>query len=65
MDAANCRRTSLLAFCALCLVFYVYGVISSSFMPSHIEGIILPLYFMVGIPLGFFFLVVKKPCMRL
>lgn len=59
MDAANNRRASLLVFCALCLVLYVYGVISSPFIPSHIEGIILPLDFMVGIPLGFFFLVVR------
>lgn len=59
MDVANYKRASLFAFCALCLVLYVYGVISSPFIPSHIEGIILPLDFMVGIPLGFYFLVVR------
>ena len=59
MDVANNRRTKLLAFCVLCLAFYIYGVISSPFIPSHIEGIVLPLDFMVGIPYGFYLLVIR------
>ncbi len=59
MDAARSQRTSLVAFCVLCLALYVYGVISASHIPNYIEGIALPLDFMVGIPLGFYLLVVR------
>ncbi len=59
MEAARSQRVSLIAFCVLCLFFCVYGVVSAPCIPSHIEGIALPLDFMVGIPLGFYLLVVR------
>ncbi len=61
MGAVQSKRMGLIVFCVLCLVFSVYGVISASHIPSHIEGVALPLDFMVGIPLGFYLLVVR-PC---
>lgn len=59
MDAARRQRLSLISFCLLDLVLYTYGIASAPRIPSHIEGIALPLDFMVGIPLGFYLLVVK------
>lgn len=59
MDAARRQRLSLISFCLLDLVLYTYGVISAPRIPSHIEGIALPLDFMVGIPLCFYLLVVR------
>lgn len=59
MDAARRQRLSLISFCLLDLVLYTYGVISAPRIPSHIEGIALPLDFMVGIPFGFYLLVVR------
>lgn len=59
MGVARSRRVSLIAFCALCVALYAYGVASAPCIPSHIEGIALPLDFMVGIPLGFYLLVVR------
>lgn len=60
MDAAKRQRANLSVFCLLGLTLYTYGVISASFIPSHIEDIILPLDFMVGIPLGFYLLVIRS-----
>ncbi len=51
MSTVKTRRLSLMFFYALCLLLYVYGVASAQCIPSHIEGVILPLDFMVGIPL--------------
>ena len=59
MEIANSRRLSLVIFCALGLLLYAYGVVSVRYIPGHIEGIALPLDFMVGIPLGFYLLVVR------
>lgn len=59
MDAARRQRLSLIGFCALVLALYAYGVVSAPYIPSHIEGIALPLDFMVGIPVGFYLLVVR------
>lgn len=59
MNARTRQRCALLAFCACTLVLYVYGVLTASLIPAHIEEIILPLDFAVGVPLGFYFLVVK------
>ncbi|MEY8315362.1 hypothetical protein [Adlercreutzia muris] len=59
MSVARSRRIGLIAFCALCLTLYVYGIASAPRIPSHIEGIALPLDFMVGIPLGFYLLVAR------
>ncbi|WP_302961466.1 hypothetical protein [uncultured Adlercreutzia sp.] len=59
MDAARRQRLSLISFCLLDLVLYTYGVISAPRIPSHIEGIALPLDFMAGIPLGFYLLVAR------
>ena len=59
MDAARRQRLSLIGFCTLGLALYTYGVISAPYIPSHIEGIALPLDFMVGIPVGFYLLVVR------
>lgn len=53
------QRLGALAFCLLCLGLYAYGIVSAPYIPSHIEGISLPLDFMVGIPLGFYLLVVR------
>ena len=59
MDAARSQRMGLIGFCLLTLVLYTYGVISAPYIPSHIEGIALPLDFMVGIPVGYYLLVVR------
>lgn len=59
MDTAKARKFSRVIFLALCLPLYAYGVISAQCIPSHIEGIILPLDFMISIPLGFYLLVVR------
>lgn len=57
-EATRTKRVSLVVFCVLCFALYVYGIVSAPHIPSHIEGIALPLDFMVGIPLGFYLLVV-------
>ena len=59
MSVARSQRIGLIAFCVLCAVLYAYGIASVPRIPSHIEGIALPLDFMVGIPLGFYLLVVR------
>lgn len=59
MEAARRQRVSLVVFCVLGLVLYIYGVVSASYIPSHIEGVALPLDFMVGIPIGFYLLVIR------
>ena len=59
MDAARSQRMGLIGFCLLTLVLYTYGIISAPYIPSHIEGIALPLDFMVGIPVGYYLLVVR------
>lgn len=59
MDAARRQRLSLIGFCTLGLALYTYGIVSAPYIPSHIEGIALPLDFMVGIPLGFYLLAVR------
>lgn len=59
MEIANTRRRGLVIFGALCLLLYSYGVVSARYIPGQIEGIVLPLDFMVGIPLGFYLLVVR------
>lgn len=43
----------------MCFALYIYGVISAPYIPSHIEDIALPLDFMIGIPLAFYFLVIR------
>lgn len=57
--AAKSKLMGPVAFCALCLALYIYGVVSAPYIPSHIEDIILPLDFMVGIPLGFYLFVIR------
>lgn len=52
-------------FCVLCIALYVYGVISAQYIPSHIEGIALPLDFMVGIPLIFYLFIVRPRSLTL
>ncbi len=59
MDAARRQRLSLIGFCLLGLALYTYGAVSAPYIPSRIEGIALPLDFMIGIPLGFYLLVVR------
>lgn len=52
-------KTKVLVFCVAALILYAYGVLSARAIPMHIEGVALPLDFMVGIPLGFYLLVVR------
>lgn len=59
MGVARSQRIGLIAFCVLCVVLYAYGIASAPRIPSHIEGIALPLDFMVGVPLGFYLLVAR------
>lgn len=59
MDIARSQRRALVAFCAAAVALYAYGVLSAGCIPRHIEGIVLPLDFMAGIPLGFYLLVVR------
>ena len=60
MTTARNQRLALIAFFAMAIALYAYGVMSARYIPSHIEGIALPLDFMVGIPL-FFYLMVIRP----
>lgn len=53
-------RTRTFAWCAAALVLYAYGVLSAKAIPMPVEGVALPLDFMVGIPLGFYLLVVRS-----
>ena len=59
MEKANKRSLNFALFSALALLLYAYGVVSARYIPGHVEGVALPLDFMVGIPLGFYLLVVK------
>lgn len=59
MGVARSQRIGLITFCVLCVVLYAYGIASAPRIPSHIEGIALPLDFMVGVPLGFYLLVAR------
>lgn len=52
-------KTKVRVFCVAALILYAYGALSARAIPMHIEGIALPLDFMVGIPLGFYLLVVR------
>ncbi len=40
MESTKRRKSNLIAICVMCLALYAYGVISASFIPSHIESII-------------------------
>lgn len=59
METVQSRRMISIVFCVLCLFLYAYGLASAPYVPSHIEGIALPLDFMVGIPLGFYLLIIR------
>lgn len=59
MTSARRQRFSLIACLIASLFLYVYGVVSALYIPAHIDGIVLPLDFMVGIPLGFYLLVIR------
>lgn len=65
MQAAKRRKVALSIFLLMCFALYVYGVISAPYIPSHIEDIALPLDFMVGIPLAFYFLVIRPRSLTL
>lgn len=52
-------KASLIAFGLVAVALYAYGVLSAPAIPARIEGIVLPLDFMVGIPIGFYLLVVR------
>lgn len=52
-------KASLIAFGLVAVALYAYGVLSAPAIPARIEGIALPLDFMVGIPVGFYLLVVR------
>lgn len=53
------RSWSTFAFLATVLVFYIYGVISASQIPTEVVAMALPLDFMVGIPLAFYLIVLR------
>lgn len=55
----SAAKTRALVFCVAALILYAYGALSAQAIPMHIEGVVLPLDFMVGIPLGFYLLVVR------
>lgn len=55
------RRLPLGSFIAIAAVLYLYGVLSAAQIPAAVYEIALPLDFMVGIPLIFYFMVVR-PC---
>ncbi|WP_251213047.1 hypothetical protein [Adlercreutzia murintestinalis] len=59
MSTARSRRAALVAFCVVACALYVYGVASTGCIPRAVEGIALPLDFMVGIPAGFYLMVVR------
>lgn len=59
METVKSRCKVPVLSCFLMLALYIYGVFSASFIPEHIEEVVLPLDFMVGIPLGFYFLVAR------
>ena len=59
MGTTRNRRAALIAFCVAACALYAYGVASAGCIPRAIEGIALPLDFMVGIPVGFYLMVVR------
>lgn len=59
MGAASQLKATSFIYCLICLTLYVYGIISAPYIPSQIEGIALPLDFMIGIPLGLYLLVIR------
>lgn len=58
-DGCCKEREKSACFLRAVLALYVYGIVSAQYTPSYIEGIVLPLDFMIGIPLGFYLLVVR------
>lgn len=65
MEASRSKRLGLVIFCLLGVVLYIYGIVSAPYIPTHIESIALPLDFMVGIPLGFYLLIVRPRSLTL
>lgn len=54
------RRTWLTPiFFVAALALYAYGVVSADHIPADVDAVALPLDFMVGIPLAFYFMVVR------
>jgi len=59
MGTARSQRAVLVAFCVAACALYVYGVASAGCIPRAVESVALPLDFMVGIPAGFYLMVVR------
>lgn len=54
------RRTWLTPiFFVAAVALYAYGVVSASHIPADVDTVVLPLDFMVGIPLAFYLMVVR------
>ena len=59
MGTARSQRAALVAFCVAACALYGYGVASAGCIPRAVESVALPLDFMVGIPAGFYLMVVR------
>lgn len=59
MAATRTRRLLLGSFVAIAAVLYLYGVLSVAHIPAALDAVVLPLDFMVGIPLMFYLMVVR------
>ncbi len=65
MQTVKSQRMGLIGFCLLGLSLYTYGIVSAPYISSHIEGIALPLDFMVGIPFAFYLLIIRPRSLTL
>lgn len=59
MLAIRTRQLLLGGFAAIAVTLYLYGVLSAAHIPATVDAVALPLDFMVGIPLMFYFMVVR------
>ena len=60
MLAIRTRQLLLGGFAAIAVTLYLYGVLSAAHIPATVDAVALPLDFMVGIPLMFYFMVVRR-----
>lgn len=59
MAISRSKRLLPGGFVAIAVTLYLYGVLSAAHIPAAVDAIALPLDFMVGIPLMFYFMVVR------
>lgn len=59
MAISRSKRLLTGGFVAIAAALYLYGVLSAAHIPAAVDAVALPLDFMAGIPLMFYFMVVR------